>query len=202
MEKEKIDIRKEGRVAVATMNNPPANALSPALRDEFIEKLKALSEDDEVWTLIIQLGRADASAGACSYVDVYGDVKLEALAALELEFCGGFDETALAKGDAFDVIRYSGSLLGEFDRIDAAKALLTDGAWSIDYRHDLGDGAASVRLRYIPEPCTAPLLLLGGIAMLAGGRKLAENGRPLAIGCRPQVRQRPDHCPYRNPHPG
>ena len=53
MEPEKILIQKEGKVAVATMSNPPANALSPALRDEFLEKLGALSTDSEVWVVIV-----------------------------------------------------------------------------------------------------------------------------------------------------
>jgi enoyl-CoA hydratase len=65
MEPEKILIQKEGRVAVATMSNPPANALSPALRDEFLEKLGALSADSEVWVVIVTgAGEKFFAAGA------------------------------------------------------------------------------------------------------------------------------------------
>jgi enoyl-CoA hydratase/carnithine racemase len=65
MEPEKVLIQKEGKVAVATMNNPPANALSPALRDEFIEKLKALSVDNDVWVVIVTgAGEKFFAAGA------------------------------------------------------------------------------------------------------------------------------------------
>ena len=65
MEPEKILIQKEGKTAVATMDNPPANALSPALRDEFIEKLKALSADNDVWVVIVTgAGEKFFAAGA------------------------------------------------------------------------------------------------------------------------------------------
>ena len=65
MEPEKILIQKEGKVAVATMSNPPANALSPALRDEFLEKLGALSTDSEVWVVIVTgAGEKFFAAGA------------------------------------------------------------------------------------------------------------------------------------------
>jgi enoyl-CoA hydratase len=53
MPQELVRVRTEGKVAIATMDNPPANALSPALRDEFIDRLKSLSDDDDVWALII-----------------------------------------------------------------------------------------------------------------------------------------------------
>ena len=44
MTKELIKVSIDRKVAVATMDNPPANALSPALRDEFMDKLKMLAE--------------------------------------------------------------------------------------------------------------------------------------------------------------
>jgi len=53
MAPETIQVERRHRVAIATMNNPPANALSPELRDEFMDKLTALSKDDTVWVLII-----------------------------------------------------------------------------------------------------------------------------------------------------
>lgn len=53
MEKEMIQIEIVRNVAIATMNNPPANALSLDLRSEFIDKLKKLSSNDEVRALII-----------------------------------------------------------------------------------------------------------------------------------------------------
>jgi enoyl-CoA hydratase/carnithine racemase len=53
MEKEKIQIEIIQNVAIATMNNPPANALSPDLRYEFTSKLDELSENDDVRVLII-----------------------------------------------------------------------------------------------------------------------------------------------------
>ncbi len=50
---EKIQIEVLQRVALATINNPPANALTPELRDEFLEKLLRISKDDDLWTLIV-----------------------------------------------------------------------------------------------------------------------------------------------------
>jgi len=60
-----IRIQVKDRIAVATMDHPPANALSPELRDEFLEKLAALSDDEEVWTVIITgAGKKFFAAGA------------------------------------------------------------------------------------------------------------------------------------------
>jgi enoyl-CoA hydratase/carnithine racemase len=53
MEAEKIQVEVLKRVAFVTINNPPANALTPELRDEFSSKLSRISEDEEVWSLII-----------------------------------------------------------------------------------------------------------------------------------------------------
>ena len=129
---------------------------------------------DEWWTLNILLGGTDDSIPEYSYVDVHGDVILEALSVLEPEFYGGFDEGDLSYGDAFDVIRYTGSLSGVFDGIDAANALLTGGSWSIDYGYDLGGEVNSVRLTYVPEPSTVLLVGFGLIAMAAAGRGRAR----------------------------
>jgi enoyl-CoA hydratase len=53
MESEKIQIEIINKTAIMTMNNPPANALSPELRYEFTDKLKELEKNDAVWALII-----------------------------------------------------------------------------------------------------------------------------------------------------
>jgi enoyl-CoA hydratase len=65
MAEELIQIQIEDKLAVATMNNPPANALSPALRDEFMGKLNMLAENDDVWVVIITgAGEKFFAAGA------------------------------------------------------------------------------------------------------------------------------------------
>ncbi|MBW1788743.1 MAG: enoyl-CoA hydratase/isomerase family protein [Deltaproteobacteria bacterium] len=65
MSQELIQVRINEKVAVATMNNPPANALSPTLRDEFMDKLKMLAENDDVWVVIITAaGEKFFAAGA------------------------------------------------------------------------------------------------------------------------------------------
>jgi len=53
MDSENVQIEMVGKVAVATICNPPANALTPELRMEFMTKLGELSENDQVWSLII-----------------------------------------------------------------------------------------------------------------------------------------------------
>lgn len=53
MESEKIQIEVIQKIAIMTMNNPPANALSPELRSEFTHKLNELSQNDDVWVIII-----------------------------------------------------------------------------------------------------------------------------------------------------
>ena len=53
MQQEKIQVEILQRVGILTINNPPANALTPELRDEFSEKLSRISKDDDVWTLIV-----------------------------------------------------------------------------------------------------------------------------------------------------
>ena len=35
------------------MNNPPANAISPELREEFSAKLNEILSDDDIWALIV-----------------------------------------------------------------------------------------------------------------------------------------------------
>lgn len=98
---EKIQIRIEDRVCIATMNNPPANALSPELRYEFMDKLEAISTDDDIWVLIIT-GAGDKffAAGA----DIPSLAKLDRKSGLERvrqarEFYSGiahFEKPAIA----------------------------------------------------------------------------------------------------------
>lgn len=80
MGEERIRIELADRVAVATMDHPPANALSPELREEFLGKLAALSEDEEVWTVIITgAGGKFFAAGA----DIPSLLKLDRQSGLE-----------------------------------------------------------------------------------------------------------------------
>ncbi|MBW1771787.1 MAG: enoyl-CoA hydratase/isomerase family protein [Deltaproteobacteria bacterium] len=53
MKSENVQIEVVGKVAVATICNPPANALTPELRTEFTAKLGELSKNDQVWSLIV-----------------------------------------------------------------------------------------------------------------------------------------------------
>jgi len=79
MQSEKVRIEIDGKVAVATIDNPPANALSPELRDEFTGKLRGLSENDQVWSVILTgAGEKFFMAGA----DIPGLAKLEPEGAL------------------------------------------------------------------------------------------------------------------------
>lgn len=65
MASEMIQTEIVQKVGVMTMNNPPANALSPALRDEFLDKLEGMAKDDDVWVLIITgAGEKFFAAGA------------------------------------------------------------------------------------------------------------------------------------------
>ena len=45
MDSENVQIEMVGKVAVATICNPPANALTPELRTEFMAKLEELSRE-------------------------------------------------------------------------------------------------------------------------------------------------------------
>jgi len=53
MKSENVQIEVVGKVAVATICNPPANALTPELRMEFMTKLGELSRNVQVWSLIV-----------------------------------------------------------------------------------------------------------------------------------------------------
>ncbi len=65
MESEKVHIEINQKVAVATINNPPANALSPELRDEFMDKVGLMEKNDDIWVLIITgTGEKFFAAGA------------------------------------------------------------------------------------------------------------------------------------------
>ncbi|MFH1974820.1 MAG: enoyl-CoA hydratase-related protein [Pseudomonadota bacterium] len=80
MESEKIQVEMIQKVAVITMNNPPANALSPELRFEFTHKLTKLSQNDDVWVLIITgSGEKFFAAGA----DIHSLIGLDRKGGLE-----------------------------------------------------------------------------------------------------------------------
>ena len=91
MEPEKIQIEIFQKVAILTMNNPPANALSPEFRQEFMAKLIEVSKDDGIWTMIITgAGEKFFAAGA----DIATLLKLDRTTGLERvrkarEFYGG-----------------------------------------------------------------------------------------------------------------
>jgi enoyl-CoA hydratase/carnithine racemase len=74
MPEEKIILERQDKVALLTIQNPPANALAPEIREEFIQKLAALSREEEIWVLIIT-GAGDKffAAGA----DIPGLLKLD-----------------------------------------------------------------------------------------------------------------------------
>jgi enoyl-CoA hydratase len=86
MEKEKIQIEIIQNLAVATMDNPPANALSPDLRYEFTEKLGELSENDHVRVLIITGGGEKFFAAGANIPDL-----------LELNHDGGLERVTKAR---------------------------------------------------------------------------------------------------------
>jgi enoyl-CoA hydratase len=74
MKTEKVQVERIEKGAVLTLNNPPANALSPEVREEFLFHLKELSQDEAVWTLIITgVGDKFFAAGA----DIPGLLKLD-----------------------------------------------------------------------------------------------------------------------------
>lgn len=75
-----IRVEVTGKTAVATMDNPPANALSPTLTAEFRGKLEEMSKNDDIWALIITgAGEKFFAAGA----DIPSLVKLDRVSGLE-----------------------------------------------------------------------------------------------------------------------
>jgi enoyl-CoA hydratase len=65
MQADRIQIERIDKVAVFTLNNPPANALGPEVRDEFLFHLETASRDESVWTLILTgAGEKFFAAGA------------------------------------------------------------------------------------------------------------------------------------------
>lgn len=65
MPSEMIQIEIKDKIAVATINNPPANALGPDLREEFTGKLETMAGDPDIWVLIItSAGEKFFAAGA------------------------------------------------------------------------------------------------------------------------------------------
>jgi enoyl-CoA hydratase len=91
MEPEKIQVEISQKVGILTMNNPPANALSPEFRQDLLSKLTEISKNDAVWTLIITgAGEKFFAAGA----DIPSLLKLDRKGGLERvrkarEFYGG-----------------------------------------------------------------------------------------------------------------
>lgn len=91
MDKEKIQVEILQKTGILTMNNPPANALSPEFRKELSSKLIEISENDTIWTLIITgAGEKFFAAGA----DIPTLLKLDRKGGLERvrkarEFYGG-----------------------------------------------------------------------------------------------------------------
>jgi enoyl-CoA hydratase len=91
MEAERIQIEIFQKVAILTMNNPPANALTPEIRQEFLAKLVEMSKDDGIWSLIITgAGEKFFAAGA----DIKTLLRLDRTAGLKRvqkarEFYGG-----------------------------------------------------------------------------------------------------------------
>ncbi|MHB8155927.1 MAG: enoyl-CoA hydratase/isomerase family protein [Desulfocucumaceae bacterium] len=49
----KVELKKENQVAILTINNPPANALSSQVSAELLMHLEALAKDDEVRVLVV-----------------------------------------------------------------------------------------------------------------------------------------------------
>ncbi|MBW1781365.1 MAG: enoyl-CoA hydratase/isomerase family protein [Deltaproteobacteria bacterium] len=80
MASEKIKIERVGKVAVVMIDNPPANALSPELRAEFMTKLEELAQDTQVWSVVVTgAGEKFFMAGA----DIPGLLKLDPKSALK-----------------------------------------------------------------------------------------------------------------------
>ena len=86
METEKIKIETIRNVAIATMNNPPANALSPDLREEFTSKLTEMSQDADVRVLVITGGGEKFFAAGANIPDL-----------LELNREGGLERVTKAR---------------------------------------------------------------------------------------------------------
>jgi hypothetical protein len=122
---------------------------------------------EEHGVLTIDLGGLGDVPPEYDYLEVDGSVALDpALSALELRFVADFDEGDLLEGDFFDVIRYRGSLSGEFSDIDESEAVLEDASWQIEYDVDLGSGVSAVRL-LVPEPGVGALQYVALVVLAA-----------------------------------
>jgi len=53
MNDEKVKMEYEEKIAVLTIDSPPANAISPEVREEFLDKLHGLAQNENIWTIII-----------------------------------------------------------------------------------------------------------------------------------------------------
>ncbi|MBT8342057.1 MAG: hypothetical protein HKP58_19250 [Desulfatitalea sp.] len=53
MEQGRIDTQIRDKVGILTINNPPANALTPELRFAFSAKLNEMVDDDSVWCIVL-----------------------------------------------------------------------------------------------------------------------------------------------------
>jgi enoyl-CoA hydratase len=153
MEGEMIQIRIEDRVCIATMNNPPANALSPELRFEFTDRLEEISKDDGIWVLIITGAGDKFFAGGA---DIPGLLKLDRQSALE----------RVRKAREF----YSGVAYFEKPVIAALNGLCLGGGLELALACDIRVAAEHVRLGF-------PEVNLGLIPGAGGTQRL-----PRAIG--------------------
>ena len=93
-----IEVRREGRVAVLTINRPDAlNALSSALLEELRSELTAIAQDDSVGCLIITGAGEKAFIAGADIAEMATKTPLEARAYAELgQECANLLETMRA----------------------------------------------------------------------------------------------------------
>ncbi len=63
-----IDYRKEGRIAIFTLNRPPVNAVNMELVRELRETLMSFRDDPDLWVGDLALGRDDPATAALGEV--------------------------------------------------------------------------------------------------------------------------------------
>jgi len=95
----------------------------------------------------IQITLTGHDVEAYDQLEVTGSLLL-AGATLQPEFQAGFDESLMTLGDSFDVIKYRTIISDELGGIDDTLAQLTNGEWTLEYNHDLGEGWYGIRLVY------------------------------------------------------
>lgn len=59
-----VDVRRDGEIAVVTIDNPPVNALGHAVRSGIFEAMKALRDDDSVKAVVLASAGRTFAAGA------------------------------------------------------------------------------------------------------------------------------------------